>query len=371
LNPRKAVAVAYCFEAKKGHKIEISVRGKTPQRIRLFLDLFRKRGSSPEEFVLVASSPQQAARIEFEPRQDSLYVVRLQPELLRGGRFVLTIRKKASLSFPVQGRDSRAIQSGFGAPRDGGRREHHGVDIFAPRHTPVLAPSDAYVRRVGESEIGGNTVWLHDSKRSLYLYFAHLQTQDIEEYSYVKRGQIIGTVGNTGNAKTTPPHLHFGIYMRGSGAVDPYHFITPPDGRLAAPDADETFVGHWMRVGGTSLSMRDSLSGKAKVITKIERDSVFRVLASSGRMYRIVLPNGVSGYIRAEYAVGTQEPLHTDTASVTLELSEKPGINGSICSVIESGETYAVLGFFEALQLVQSRTGDLGWMKILGADPSA
>ncbi len=57
------------------------------------------------------------------------------------------------------------------------------------------------------------------------MYFAHLQTQEVEEMSYVVAGQRIGTVGNTGNARRTPPHLHFGIYVRGEGPVDPVNFI--------------------------------------------------------------------------------------------------------------------------------------------------
>jgi murein DD-endopeptidase MepM/ murein hydrolase activator NlpD len=151
----------------------------------------------------------------------------MQPELLRGGTFRVLIREFPSIGFPVEGKNSRAISSFFGDPRDGGRREHHGVDVFAPRHTPVLAPSDASVTRVGEGDIGGKYVWLYDSKRSMYLYFAHLQTQEVIEGENVLAGQLIGTVGNTGNARYTPPHLHFGIYSR--GPLDPYHFIAETD----------------------------------------------------------------------------------------------------------------------------------------------
>jgi len=166
-------------------------------------------------------------RLEFEPRRDSYYALRLQPELLRGGKFKVLIREVPSIGFPVKGKTSRSISSFFGDPRDGGTREHHGVDIFAARHTPVLAPSYASVTRVGEGKIGGRYVWLYDSKRSMYLYFAHLETREVERGEQVKAGQLIGTVGNTGNAKSTPPHLHFGIYS--NGPIDPFHFIAETD----------------------------------------------------------------------------------------------------------------------------------------------
>ena len=93
--------------------------------------------------------------------------IRLQPELLRGGRYSLTLKAEPALAFPVQGGANKSIQSGFGAPRDGGVREHHGIDIFAPRGTPVLAAARGYVTRVNETPRGGRVVWVRDETRSL------------------------------------------------------------------------------------------------------------------------------------------------------------------------------------------------------------
>jgi peptidoglycan LD-endopeptidase LytH len=115
----------------------------------------------------------------------------------------------------------------FGDPRDGGRRRHEGVDIFAKRGTPVLSASSGVVTRVGEGGLGGRVVWVWDPARSLLLYYAHLQEQLVSTGTRVRAGEPIGTVGNTGNARTTPPHLHFGIYRRGAGAIDPEAFIAP------------------------------------------------------------------------------------------------------------------------------------------------
>ncbi|MEQ9022655.1 MAG: M23 family metallopeptidase, partial [Pseudomonadales bacterium] len=146
-----------------------------------------------------------------------------------------------TLDFPVAGKDKRAIQSVFGDPRDGGRREHHGVDIFASRHTPILAPTKAEVRFVGVRGLGGKVVWLFDRERGTNLYFAHLQEQKVKRYQMVNPGDTIGTVGNTGNARYTPPHLHFGIYR--NGPIDPYAFIVPEYARPKPIIPDTILLG--------------------------------------------------------------------------------------------------------------------------------
>jgi murein DD-endopeptidase MepM/ murein hydrolase activator NlpD len=127
----------------------------------------------------------------------------------------------------VSGAGAASIQSGYGAARDAGRRRHEGVDIFAPRGTPVVAASDGFVVKVGENALGGRVVWLWDMSRGVTIYYAHLQEQLVTTGAFVRAGDTLGTVGNTGNARTTAPHLHFGIYARGEGALDPDAFIRP------------------------------------------------------------------------------------------------------------------------------------------------
>jgi murein DD-endopeptidase MepM/ murein hydrolase activator NlpD len=134
-------------------------------------------------------------------------------------------RTTAALSFPVAGRNRAAVQSYFRDPRDGGRREHHGVDIFAPRDTPVLAASSGLVSSVATTPVGGHVVWVWDPRRGQSHYYAHLSRQTVHTGQPVTAGDVIGYVGNTGNARTTPPHLHFGIYARGDGPIDPLPFV--------------------------------------------------------------------------------------------------------------------------------------------------
>lgn len=129
--------------------------------------------------------------------------------------------------FPVAGKRS-VIGSFWGAVRDGGERKHEGLDIFAKKGTPVVAVSNGYVIEAGNTPRGGKTVWLRSANDEFYYYYAHLDKHLVQPGQMVKKGQHLGTVGNTGNAKLTPPHLHFGIYSF-TGAIDPLpHIKTLP-----------------------------------------------------------------------------------------------------------------------------------------------
>jgi len=293
-DPRSAEAAAYRFFVKRGVRIEVEIAVLDSDTMLLFADLFRERGDTLIQRIHVATADDERHLIEFEPRRDAYYDLRLQAELLRGGRFRVSIREVPSIGFPVKGKNSRSIASFFGDPRDGGSRDHHGVDIFAARHTPVLAPSNASVTRVGEGDIGGRYVWLYDSKRSMHLYFAHLETRDVERGDRVKAGQLIGTVGNTGNARTTAPHLHFGIYS--NGPIDPFHFISETDTIAAKIAGDTLLLGKMVRP--VAQALLSSAPAKADIITDtLDTDTLMTLMALTGNLCRVQLPDGSSGYI--------------------------------------------------------------------------
>ena len=155
------------------------------------------------------------------------YRIILQPELFAEVEYSLAMANGGSLPFPVEGATQRDIGSVFGVDRDGGARKHHGVDIFSERGTPLTAVIDGHVR-TGTSARGGKHVWLSGSMIGLgsaRYYYAHLDSFEVESGDKVKKGAILGYMGNTGNAITTPPHLHFGIYS--GGPVDPAPFLKP------------------------------------------------------------------------------------------------------------------------------------------------
>jgi murein DD-endopeptidase MepM/ murein hydrolase activator NlpD len=218
--PLDVDAVAYEFHLRRGQKYVATVRGGD----RVFVDVFRREGDHLEH---VRSAPRDTAELEVEISADADYLVRIQPALDAATGAVLSQTVQPSLAMPVEGAKRSSIQSGFGAARDAGARLHQGVDIFAPRGTPVLAAADGIVTSVGVNGLGGNVVWQARPLQRESLYYAHLDTQLVKTGSYVRRGEVLGTVGNTGNARGGPAHLHFGIYASG-GAVDPLPYLASP-----------------------------------------------------------------------------------------------------------------------------------------------
>ena len=108
----------------------------------------------------------------------------------------------------------------WGAARSQGRT-HEGIDIFAPRGTPIQSTTQGIVSKVGNNNLGGRVVVVVGPGGAGH-YYAHLEDYaDISPNDWVNAGDIIGYVGDSGNAKGTPPHLHYGIYINGS-AVNPY-----------------------------------------------------------------------------------------------------------------------------------------------------
>ena len=115
------------------------------------------------------------------------------------------------LVVPVDGVRVSQIADTWGGPRSGGRR-HEGQDLFAPVGTPIRSATDGWVWRIGERDLGGRTVTIVGGAGRRY-YYAHLSSYaDIREGQRVTPDTVIGYVGNTGNARATPPHLHLGVY---------------------------------------------------------------------------------------------------------------------------------------------------------------
>jgi murein DD-endopeptidase MepM/ murein hydrolase activator NlpD len=115
---------------------------------------------------------------------------------------------------PVQGRVR--IGQGWGAPRDGGRRRHQGIDLLAPAGTPLVAVADGTITRASNVErgLGGTSLRLTDHAGIGY-YYAHNQRNLAHAGQRVRRGQVIALLGATGNARGGPPHLHFQIHPGG------------------------------------------------------------------------------------------------------------------------------------------------------------
>ena len=163
----KAFAVGYRMDAQRGDRFLVRVETQSQKTVQVFIDVLALEGRNRTS--LVATSKADTNVLAWEPRRTQTYLIRIQPELLRSGRYTISITREPALSFPVQGRDSRQISSFFGVPRDGGRRRHEGVDIFAPKGTPALAAVDGTIMGVGTSKLGGNVAFLADNDRHIRL----------------------------------------------------------------------------------------------------------------------------------------------------------------------------------------------------------
>ena len=355
LDPREARAMSYRFDAKRGQRIQVKFSQLSKENSRLFVDLYRVGDN--QQFRHVATADSASLLLGFEPRKDAKYVLRFQPELLRGGSFKVTIENVPTLQFPVAGKTHRAIGSFWGAPRDGGRRKHEGVDIFAKRGTPIIAPVDSYVRFVGERGIGGKVVWLRDNKRGQSLYFAHLNELIAKQGTYVKAGDTLGTVGNTGNARTTPPHLHFGVYK--NGAVDPIHYLRPARTKVKKVGEELGLLGNYARLS-RNARMKTNPAQKGYQST-LSKNEVTRIVAVNRDAYRVQLGNGEEGYINRRYLSSTDKPLEVMALAEEGDLLKRPH-EGTFVSAIEAGEQLAILGRHEDYWLVRNDSGETGWI---------
>ena len=137
------------------------------------------------------------------------------------------------LDLPVEGVKPEQLVRSFEEQRSGAR-SHEAIDILAPRNTPVKAADDGTITRLFESKAGGTTIYQFDPAEQFCYYYAHLEryAEGLKEGDAVKRGQVIGYVGTSGNAPRNTPHLHFAIFKLTAAKrwwegtpIDPYDIL--------------------------------------------------------------------------------------------------------------------------------------------------
>lgn len=359
IDPAQPEATGYRIDVARGQRLLVTVIPDVADSAQVFLDLF-SLPTSPNRPLRHVASGDSTMTLDTEAGRDHQYLLRIQPELLAEGRYTVTIQLAPSLVFPVSGKDSGAIRSFFGAPRDGGRRRHHGVDIFAARGTPVVATAPGYVTRVQNTRIGGKVVWVRDRRRNQVYYYAHLDNQSAQRNQRVMPGDTLGTVGNTGNARTTPPHLHFGIYS--NGPVDPYLFIHQPSTRVAGLRVDTTRLGNWVLVSRGETTLRDAPNRRAAAIQELPIATLLRVVGGSGNWFKVQHPNQQYGFV---YATNTRPlPLTSDRLTLTSpkRLHLTPEIDSSPIDSLSSGTMLHILGRHDAFLRVHIPNEGEGWI---------
>jgi murein DD-endopeptidase MepM/ murein hydrolase activator NlpD len=125
------------------------------------------------------------------------------------------VLRRRGLLVPVQGLDPRRLTDNFTEMR--GNHVHEAIDMLAPRGTPVMAADDGVIEKLFTSVRGGLTIYQFDRERAFCYYYAHLEryARGLQEGAPVRKGDVIGYVGTTGNAPPGTPHLHFTIFKLG------------------------------------------------------------------------------------------------------------------------------------------------------------
>lgn len=124
---------------------------------------------------------------------------------------IIQLRRR-HLLLPLDNLTKEDLRNSFDELR--GNHIHEAIDILAPRNTPILAVEDGTIARLWNSVPGGMTIYLFDPEQKYEYYYAHLESyaDGLKEGDRMKRGQVIGYVGTSGNAPKDTPHLHFTIF---------------------------------------------------------------------------------------------------------------------------------------------------------------
>lgn len=291
--PSAGGAAAFITEVNRGMRLSVSLRKKEPGNLKMYIDLWRAGDTltgRPRSFLIEADTA--SGIIYFTADRDEKLIIRFQKEIGKSGGYNFTMETGPSLLFPVRGDVKSNIGSLWGDPRDGGARRHEGVDIMAAKGSPLVAVADGVISEVSEDSVGGKIIYLRPKGAAYRVYYAHLDTQLVPEDKEVRAGEIIGTVGNTGNARTTVPHLHFGIYTS-AGPIDPLLFIKPVK---ASARKQLVFPAKTaMTVIKNAAVFNDIL--RNSYYTILEKNSVVTAEAVNDNYYKVILADGRKGFI--------------------------------------------------------------------------
>lgn len=352
-------AAAFRFSGIRGQKLSIQL-DKTPATgFMVYMDVWQIRSDNSTQ--LIASADTLSTTLNLDIDENAEYLLRLQPELLKSGSYNLEITSGPSLSFPVKTSGRKRIESLYGVGRDANTRKHEGIDIFGARLTPVIASADGVVTRVGENNLGGLVVMMRPRDKNYMLYYAHLDKQLAIQGQEVKTGDTLGLMGNTGNARTTAPHLHFGIYT-GNGAIDPLPFVNQEIEKPRAITAATTNLNATLRsIGKTSL--KQGPEGSALTLKSLDPSTIVHVEAAATAWYKATLPDGTCGYLPARELRPVKMPLRSIRLKPDqLALYDQPSTSAAIKKTLDSGSTVNLLGTFDKFLLIKDVKEETGWI---------
>ena len=348
------------FNVRQGEKIIISVV-TIPDSAMIFTELWSAGLNKPNKLISAADS--NGKKLQFEADADESLILRIQSELLQSVEYTVSVTTSPSLAFPVPLNNQPRISSFWGADRDGGIRKHEGVDIFAKKRTPLIAAADGKVTRVNENNLGGKVIFMRPHDKNFTLYYAHLDSQLVVPGQEVKTGDVIGLMGNTGNARTTPPHLHFGIYARG-GAVDPFPFINHERPSLPEVKASKNIINQLVRVN-KDAAIHSLPHTKSSVIRKSADKELMKIISATGDWYRVEWNDSSYGFIPENKL--TAAAFKNQSLQNTARLLSGPYAEAPAKTALQKGQQIALIGRKNEYYLVQY--GDeQGWINTFDID---
>lgn len=353
--------VTFGVALREEQLLQVDVIPSTNTRAEVFVDVFVV-GEDEVTPKRVGSMASNKRTMTLEARRDGNYLVRVHPSRTAVGLIDIAITSPYKFGFPVDIARDNAVQSYFGAARDAGKRSHEGIDIFASRGTPVLAAADGRVTRVAETPLGGKQVWVRNGKYAFY--YAHLDSTAVAKGDEVTRSQLLGTVGNTGNASTTAPHLHFGVYRRWQGAVDPLPLVGPSKNASIVTIPDVALAPRWVSVTASRLNLRAGPSLQNAVTGSLTRGDLVRVDAVAGDWLRITAGSGRMGFVARRL---TDLPVESDLLLDRDSLvTVRPKKDAPIIGQLNTGQQLHALGRFGDFTLVKMPGGMIGWASASG-----
>ncbi|MFD2599453.1 peptidoglycan DD-metalloendopeptidase family protein [Sphingobacterium corticis] len=282
-------ALVYKAYLRQGQRL-IAELTKPSDSTHLFMEFSSMEDTAAHK--LIAELNKDSSTLSWVTDRDDSVRISLQPMIADSAVYHLKIYLQPAYHFPVLGKNNSAIQSFWGADRDGGVRRHEGIDIFAASGTPVLAVADGRVGFAGErGKLGGKQVWLREKQLGFNVYYAHLDSIAINSNAMVELGDTLGFVGNTGNAAGGPPHLHFGVYGN-QGAVDPLHFVK----QLNTPSTKQYQIPVYTKLPKRTR-LHDGPSNSSPVRLQLEKGESIKIMARSNNWLHIIAKDTIAGFI--------------------------------------------------------------------------
>jgi hypothetical protein len=251
--------------------------------------------------------------------------------------------------------------------------------------------------RVGQRGLGGNIVFLADRKRDIFLYYAHLDEHRTTSGTGVDSGDIIGTVGNTGNAQSTAPHLHIGVYDgTWRRPLDPWYFFVRGDTTPEPIVPHEYELGTWVRLSNEENPLvqhppsrwgakpsparvdarGNPLGPEEKPLTALDagpslvepstRHLPLHVVGTQGRYLKIRTPFGNTGYVPATAVEALETPIRTVTLEQSTQARMAPAPASDVVATVTTGEEVEVYGSLDQYGLVMLPDGRFRWMLLPG-----